>query len=712
MANDDHSSPEADVAQARQALAQNDLAHALHHIGCALASNPMNQDWMGVLNQVVGQIAQRPDPLSFVKLEGDTSFIDAANRSYVLAWLRKWEEALDLITDVAEVRPDIPYLLWAEWWLTQPGAIQSMTWDQFKDGILVDLMKIASRCPPKMDKDDKRYPNVQAAARIIGLIRDAHGQQPFVWIVASIIGRRLGTLDEALAMAQHAYQLAPAWNSATSVAHVLGDQGKLDDARKWFHKAIDLDTEGTRAWTMCGDMFLDAGRLDDAIAEYQHALKADPDDTWAVPSLRYAEYKKYNDPNRKLALLRMTEQGDGNERAQELANRLDPPKRYVTYLPRPADASSNALNAIFEKMFQNPAKHHGSTVTLKLTFVESPSVVAAFWLQMEMWGPQVGFDYQVDTIQQPDPRQPKTQVPYNVWAWEGTQPKPALPRPDPQVVREVKHVASEPFNFELWAPKAKEVARNLGPGALQSLMASLVFPPKPPGSDWRVLNWVQRAQVATTLVLAHLDEGWNGSLRQKVLYSLLYGPTDWTTSAAIIVLGYLARQDATIRAEVLQAFAWLETQIPKQGFTCWEYPLANVWLAMPGLDPATTKRLEDWIERIHDGKTGSTTVNMCEIEAKKFDQAAEMQKAQAAQQQIAQGGGGDPDPTVFPGQRVAKLSDYVKIMKGMQTGNMMGALAAYGLDMMSYSQVATAWGQKLGADPVLNAKFSAMMTQR
>src|SRR5579862_529022 len=224
MANDDHSSPEADVAQAQQALAQGDLGHALHHIGCALASNPMNQEWMGVLNQVVGQIAQRPDPLSFVQLEGDTSFIDGANRAYVLAWLRKWDEALDLITDVAEVRPDIPYLLWAEWWLTQPGAIQSMTWEQFAGGILVDLMKIASRCPPKMDPKDKRYPNVQAAARIIGLVREAHGQRPFVWIVASIIGRRLGTLDEALAMAQHAYQLEPAWNAATSVANVLRDQ--------------------------------------------------------------------------------------------------------------------------------------------------------------------------------------------------------------------------------------------------------------------------------------------------------------------------------------------------------------------------------------------------------------------------------------------------------------------------------------------------------
>jgi len=51
------------------------------------------------------------------------------------------------------------------------------------------------------------------------------------------------------------------------------------------------------------------------------------------------------------------------------------------------------------------------------------------------------------------------------------------------------------------------------------------------------------------------------------------------------------------------------------------------------------------------------------------------------------------------------------MMKRMQTGDMMGAIGAYGLDMMSYGQVAMAWGQKLAADPTLNAKFAAMMTR-
>lgn len=45
----------------------------------------------------------------------------------------------------------------------------------------------------------------------------------------------------------------------------------------------------------------------------------------------------------------------------------------------------------------------------------------------------------------------------------------------------------------------------------------------------------------------------------------------------------------------------------------------------------------------------------------------------------------------------------------MQSGNMMGALSAYGLDMMSYGSVAQAWAAKMAADPILTDKFSRMM---
>lgn len=88
-----------------------------------------------------------------------------------------------------------------------------------------------------------------------------------------------------------------------------------------------------------------------------------------------------------------------------------------------------------------------------------------------------------------------------------------------------------------------------------------------------------------------------------------------------------------------------------------------------------------------------------------------MAQAQAAAAAVQAGAAGDMDPVVFPGQRVARLSDYVRIMKGMQSGNPMGALAQMGLDMQSYGQVAMQWAQAMQRDPTLVAKFQRMMTQ-
>ena len=67
------------------------------------------------------------------------------------------------------------------------------------------------------------------------------------------------------------------------------------------------------------------------------------------------------------------------------------------------------------------------------------------------------------------------------------------------------------------------------------------------------------------------------------------------------------------------------------------------------------------------------------------------------------------DPEIFPGSPVSRLSDYVKIIKGMQSGNM-GVLAEYGLDMMQYATISQAWAPKL-ADPKISMKFSEMMAQ-
>ena len=61
--------------------------------------------------------------------------------------------------------------------------------------------------------------------------------------------------------------------------------------------------------------------------------------------------------------------GSGKRVVTLRPGQAQPPAFYRNRLPRPADASSNALNAIFEEMFENPVAHHGSTDRLKLSHV-------------------------------------------------------------------------------------------------------------------------------------------------------------------------------------------------------------------------------------------------------------------------------------------------------------------------------------------------------
>jgi hypothetical protein len=351
---------------------------------------------------------------------------------------------------------------------------------------------------------------------------------------------------------------------------------------------------------------------------------------------------------------------------------------------------------------------------------------------------------------------------------------------------------------------------------MQQLACVMVHPPPfPQGKDFDAFEWVQRVQIAAALVIAHLEPGWPGATKKRALESIAMGPVDWTASAAVIALSRLAKADPNARRDVENLFKQLRSLVAQTGFTCYEWPMANAWIAMGGHGPEVLAEMQAWRDRAIQGAPDNIETHggldlaryaefcakrdailmrgnmgagaalgamfgggpagelkqLCQeygvvphgaipnaamaripewdkrinasadlqrefmAEKSKFalrasgidpnspegrrlaefqsgkpvDVEAEKAKAQAAQQQLAAGQGGDPDPVVFPGQRVARLSDYVGLMKGMQTKGMQGALAAYGLDMGGYMQVAQAWGAKMAADPVLTAKFGKMM---
>ncbi|MBV1860121.1 MAG: hypothetical protein KUG77_17035 [Nannocystaceae bacterium] len=696
-----------DLGLSRTALAKGDLQHAIHHIGCALVADPTSSEMLEVLGEIV---ARSPDPLALVGLsQENSSFVTAASRAYIFARSGQLKEALPLLCEVVGVRPTAKYLQWAVWWLATPGAAESLPIDELRSGLLITILKLASSCPARLDQDDERRPNLECGLVLCRQICQMHPQESVAFVAAAAAARRVAAPEEALQYAQRASLLAPAWNTSIGVANVLRDMGRIDEALHHYAQSRTHDPDDLASYLDGGDALIDAQRYRDAMEQYGCVLKQEPEHEWALPSFHYARYRLNPSEEDRRLLLRL--RAEGNERGEMLADEIDPPFAYVTSLPRAADSSTNAMRAVFERMFENPVEHHGSTVELKLTHIESPSVVAAFNLQMEMWGPHVGLNVSVEEIPTPDPRVPKVEVPFCLWVYDGVQPKPNIGPGDPNVAQMVFEIAEQDFLLEAWVEAAAEAARGLDPRAIDSLLAAMVNPPRPPSPDWRVLMWVQRVQIAAALLIAHIETGWEGSARKRTLESLLMGPVDWVVDAAVIALGALARKDASIRARVEDLFGWLVGQIPSSGYTCFEYPLISTWLSLEGHEPARKEWLEQYIARIFAGETGSSTTRSVEIKAKAFSQAEEMQKAQAAAEEAAQGGGGAPDPIVFPGQPLAQLSDYVGMMKQIQAGDMMGALGRYGLDMGSYAQIMQVWGQALQQDPALTAKFGQMMAQ-
>lgn len=688
--------PAADAQTAWHAVQSGDIPRAAFHIASALSSDPSNREWVGILEEV---IRRADDPLRLAPLDDEeTTFGIAAMRAYMLARLGRHADALELIADVARSRPDVEYLLWASWWLQAPGVVQSLQPEWLLPRFVSPLMRLVGAAPVPTPPNDARLSNIRHAAWILGLLRQAHPRTAPLWFVSSMTARRLGQREEAISLARTAHQIEPSYSSCAAVANALRDVGQVDDAAGMFKQAMQFDPEDVAAWNDIGDMMLEAKRLPEALDAYNRVLAHDPKHGWAYPSAMYVRFRLSNDVAARQALLCCRSDGPDDEgRARALAEEIEPAVPYVNVLPSPGDATAKAIDNVLQQVAERP-RNEGGTVALKVTHPEAPSVLLAWQTALSMMGERsLELKLTVERVQQPDPRLAKGNVDFTLWAYDGTTPRVNVAPPDPRAAAAIGSIAQESYLMELWEPRARQMGAQWGPPWVPSFVATMVHPPLPLNPSWCAIEWVRRVQVAAALVISHVDQGWEGSTRKRTLTTLALGPTDWTVDAAVIALARLARVEPVIRTDVLRLFGWLEQQAPRAGFTCYVHPLVHSWLTL-GPDEATRKRLMEFLEREEEDDA-----------PKPLDIPRAAEQISAAQQQLASGDGGDPDPVVFPGQRVARLSDYVQLMRRMQMGDMMGALAHFGLDMMAYSAVATAWGQRLGADPMLNAKFARMM---
>jgi tetratricopeptide (TPR) repeat protein len=587
--------PEQESHLAREALGTGDLHGAFSHAARGLQLDPRNEEALGLLQQIYRKAS---DPLGLVPAQqAQSDSLKAAIRAWLLAELQRWDEAFTLLSHVLAARPDRPFLTWAAEWLKRPGVAGRLPPEVVEKILLPSLSRFLSEVPVPMADDDVRAENVRAAAKVIEAIHVVMPNSTQVLFARSLVSRRLGQFEHAFYFAYQAFQNEQTWKNAIGAALAYRDAGKIDEAIGWYKHALSLDDDVTTRLEV-GDTYLDAQRWDDAIRAYQAVLEREAEQPWAEASLAYARFKKTGEESHKLKLAEMAEESG---RAWSLLCAIEPPQPYLHTLPPAADATANALRGVIRQLAPDPTRAEGGTVTLNVTHPESPSVLNAFRLWAQSRDVNVAVELQVEKLQSPDPRVPKAPVDFTLWQYDGHTPSPAVDAADPRLAAAIGLIAQNPYNLELYDTKAKELLERIKLPRdllLPHFTATMVHPPPLPNPNQDPIEWILRVQMACALLIARLDDGWNPSIRKRALFSLIMGPVDWLVDAALLVLGWLGRDNPEIHAEANQMFSWMATQIPKEGYTCYEYPLACAWLLLGGHDDATRDRLTTWKEAI------------------------------------------------------------------------------------------------------------------
>ncbi len=805
--------------KASAAFARGELLVATLHASDALMLFPNDRAYLDLFDEIV---LSTQDSLSLLPVAtGAIHVATAAGRARVLMMQQNLPEALELVCAAVRVAPDIAYLDWVRRWFLVPHVIPSLSWELIFDTAVKTAIEITVDVPVPPHPEDPRLPNLRSAADYLANLRGRHSEQSVLYVAEAMARRRLGDSVAAVVVANQGVERFPDdWHLRNALANALGDAGRVDEALEQCRHALALRPGDVSPLHDVAAAFAKAGRYAEAAGLFEELLQAEPHYPGARACLHHARAMAYQSAEDREALLTLRDRQWWDATVAALADELEPPEPCINTLPGPGDASASAARHLLheiESIVRCCGLRGHLTLGLSSRYPESPSVSAAFDAGLRALGASGELQVSADEAPSPDPRSDKAEIAYRLWSFEGDQPRKALLETDPNLQQAIAHIAYQRFHKDLWGPAAYDLAQQLGPDMVVPLLAVMTTPPPPP-EELDGVYWTYRCQVAAAAVLSHMGSYPNEPAR-TALCSLLYGPSDWVTSAAIIAITWRALDDPSARQDADAIFAWLRSIIPSEGFTTWEIVLADCMFQLGRHDENLLRDIDAWRDAYNESLPGKNVVRppvrryggltleqyaefclerdkligtigyggwratvdafvggnvppdlvaLCErfgvplyhpengnvfpfvaewqealnaspalherfldvqkgIELERhgvsgqekaaldnildgnMDMHHRMAQAQMAQREVAEGDAGDPDPEVFPGQPVARLSDYVRILKGMQGGDMMGALAAYGLDMMTYGSVATAWGAKMAADPVLTEKFTRMM---
>jgi tetratricopeptide (TPR) repeat protein len=543
------------------------LAHGASHLANLLNFDPGNREWMALFDQYFDKT--NGDLETHIP-RGETLYA-AAEAMRALIWQRhgRLADAVELIVQVTSATHPRYLHEWALGWVEPEGAIESLT-----KGNALHLLALALNNMPEARVATAAQ--VRQARRWAVLTEralppaDADGMT--VMLRAGTL-RKAGRFNEALAVVRPALEAAPDWNKAVALGLILRQKGDRMAASDAFDIAQRIDPDNMSTYLEGGDTFFEADYWNEARSWYQRALAKDASQEWAKPSDLFCQWKLTGDQAFFDRVVELAKAGNGR------ANNLWSAAFDQPHVPQ--DASANILRQALDSIAKSATNGGGGgSINIDVSSLEAPSNGLAFTLALAAKGADITVKSRAAAIPEPDPRQPIDAVRYRLWNYQGADATPGLPPPSERVRQAIADLAQGTFDRHLSFARASRVAEQLGPQALPDILATMVHPPRlPPGRD--ALEFLPRIQLEAMHVAAQVDAGWQGSERRTALMSVLFGPMDWTTNAAIDVLAFLAEGNPAYAFDIHKSFEFLEQKRPQSGYCCWLAHLYHRWQSLP-----------------------------------------------------------------------------------------------------------------------------------
>src|SRR5882672_4942944 len=106
---------------ARKELEAGHLEHGARHLAALISYEPGNREWLGLLEEYLRRAGEDESKLYAIKEK--RYFAEEAVRAYAWARKGKWNDALGLLAQVVEAKPDSGYLdEWGLDWLQKQEA--------------------------------------------------------------------------------------------------------------------------------------------------------------------------------------------------------------------------------------------------------------------------------------------------------------------------------------------------------------------------------------------------------------------------------------------------------------------------------------------------------------------------------------------------------------------------------------------------------------